>query len=135
LLPCTVYCFTQPLLDQILKDSSLIYESFHTGFQYYLLQIIGHSFNPSQENMETLMSLFKELVSEHSLMLERKGFRSLLEAIYTKTIDQEQGYFPNLESPIKILKKVLRLASSDKLNDFTLCLIQQLTDGEASDYA
>jgi hypothetical protein len=57
------------------------------------------------------MKVFSELVSEHDQMLLRTEFLKLLEAMYAKTIAQDEGYFSTLEAPIRILKQVMSLAS------------------------
>jgi hypothetical protein len=41
----------------------MIYENFYTEFQYYLLQVIGYSFNSDKKELEDLMFVFKALVT------------------------------------------------------------------------
>ncbi len=89
ILPHTMYCFTRPLLEQIMGESlgALIYSNFHPSFQFHLLQIVGHSFTDCQEELEVLMTLFRHLIENFNQLLESQDFINLLEAMVTKTRD------------------------------------------------
>ncbi len=84
-----MYCFTRPLLDQIMGISlrELIYSDFHPSFQFHLLQIVGYSFTDCQEELEVLMTLFRHLIENFNQLLESQDFINLLEAMVTKTRD------------------------------------------------